>query len=63
MRCNCIKCHYNDDYYCCQPDYVSIDQYGECEQLFLKPEESVNIEDSDEDCAYGREENNLPKAL
>lgn len=44
MRCNCIKCHYNEDYYCRQPDYVSIDQNGECDQMFVDPDDAVSIE-------------------
>ena len=36
MRCRCDKCHYNEDGFCCQPSYVSIDENGECDQLFVK---------------------------
>ena len=36
MRCKCSKCHYNDDYYCRQPDYVSIDENGECDQMDIR---------------------------
>lgn len=35
MRCRNEKCHYNDDCYCLQPDYVSIDENGECDQMFI----------------------------
>lgn len=36
MRCDCIKCDYNEDYFCSQPDYVKIDENGECEQMFIR---------------------------
>jgi hypothetical protein len=36
MRCYCYRCDYNDEGYCSQPDYVTIDYKGECDQLYVK---------------------------
>lgn len=36
MRCRCYKCHYNNDGYCREPDYVSINERGECDRMFIK---------------------------
>lgn len=36
MRCSNIRCHYNDDGYCEQPDYATISQSGVCEQMWVK---------------------------
>lgn len=36
MRCAALKCHYNDDGYCRQPDYAYIDKNGVCEQMWVK---------------------------
>jgi hypothetical protein len=36
MRCSNIRCHYNDDGYCSQPDYATIGKDGMCEQMFIK---------------------------
>lgn len=36
MRCAMIRCHYNDDGYCSQPDYAYIDKKGVCEQMTVK---------------------------
>ena len=49
MRCNCIKCHYNDDYYCRQPDYVSIDENGECDQMYIPTVQSSNNNEEEAD--------------
>ena len=32
MRCAVLRCHYNDDGYCRQPDYITIDPSGNCTQ-------------------------------
>lgn len=36
MRCQVLRCHYNDDGYCRQPDYANIDKNGVCEQMDVK---------------------------
>jgi hypothetical protein len=36
MRCAVLRCHYNDDGYCRQPDYAYIDKNGVCEQMDVK---------------------------
>lgn len=36
MRCSNTRCHYNDDGYCGQPDYVIIGKDGTCEQMWVK---------------------------
>lgn len=36
MRCAMLRCHYNDDGYCRQPDYAYINKYGVCEQMAVK---------------------------
>ena len=36
MRCAMLRCHYNDDGYCRQPDYAYIDKNGVCEQMTVK---------------------------
>ena len=36
MRCAVLRCHYNDDGYCRQPDYAYIDKNGVCEQMEVK---------------------------
>ena len=35
MRCQVLRCHYNDDGYCRQPDYAYIDKNGRCEQMVV----------------------------
>ena len=35
MRCAVLRCHYNDDGYCRQPDYAYIDKNGVCEQMYI----------------------------
>lgn len=35
MRCAAVRCHYNDDGYCSQPDYAYIDKNGVCEQMYI----------------------------
>ena len=35
MRCAALRCHYNDDGYCRQPDYAYIDKNGICEQMYV----------------------------
>ena len=53
MRCKCIKCHYNEDYCCRQPDYVSIDEKGECDQMYIpatpQNTQTTQTEEEDED--------------
>lgn len=36
MRCAMLRCHYNDDGYCRQPDYACIDTNGVCKQMEIK---------------------------
>lgn len=36
MRCNCVRCDYNEDNYCKSPDYVGISEKGECTQMFIR---------------------------
>lgn len=37
MRCNYYQCELNDKCgYCLRPDYVSIDEKGECNQMLVK---------------------------
>lgn len=36
MRCNCVKCDYNEDNFCKSPDYVGIGEKGECTQMFIR---------------------------
>lgn len=36
MRCAMLRCNYNDDGYCRQPDYACIDKNGVCEQMVIK---------------------------
>ena len=36
MRCRYFCCELNEEGYCRQPDYVVIDEKGECEQLIEK---------------------------
>lgn len=45
MRCYVENCHYNEDNFCRQPDYVSIDRNGECSQMEMRP---VKVEKADE---------------
>lgn len=48
MRCRSTNCHYNDDGYCRQPDYVSINQNGECDQRYnLKTAHDILCEKMD----------------
>lgn len=35
MRCQSLRCHYNDCGYCRQPDYASIGEDGLCEQRYV----------------------------
>lgn len=35
MRCAVLRCHYNDDGYCRQPEYAYIDKNGVCEQMYV----------------------------
>lgn len=35
MRCRNERCRYNEDCCCSQPDYVCIDENGECEQMVV----------------------------
>ena len=35
MRCNCVKCDYNEGNFCKSPDYVGINEKGECTQMLL----------------------------
>ena len=56
MRCKCEKCHYNEDGYCREPDYVVVDNNGKCESLFIKqdPEnELVSVHSHDMKCSVG----------
>ena len=48
MRCNCIKCTYNEDCYCSQPDYVSIDENGECDQMYIPTTQPSENDKEDE---------------
>lgn len=48
MRCRNTKCIYNEDYYCRQPDYVSIDENGECDQMHI-PERTVPTDKDEEE--------------
>ena len=41
MRCDVRKCFYNDGGFCEDPDYVSIDKDGECEQIWVRPDEDT----------------------
>lgn len=36
MRCQVLRCHYNDDGHCRQPDYAYIDKNGMCEQMDVR---------------------------
>lgn len=36
MRCAALRCDYNSDGYCSQPDYATIDRSGACTQMCLK---------------------------
>lgn len=36
MRCRCYKCHYNDEGYRREPDYVDIDENGKRNSVFIK---------------------------
>lgn len=49
MRCRNTQCIYNEDYYCRQPDYVSIDENGECDQMHNKPPQSPGETFEEED--------------
>jgi hypothetical protein len=35
MRCNCVRCDYNEDNFCKSPDYVGINEKGECTQILI----------------------------
>ena len=37
MRCNCLKCGYNDEYYCGLPEgKVAIEEDGTCNNLWIR---------------------------
>ena len=49
MRCKCVKCCYNEDGCCRQPDYVCIDENGVCDQMYISvPAHSVIAEEADD---------------
>lgn len=35
MRCDCKKCISNEDGYCLDSSYVTIDENGECNQMVI----------------------------
>lgn len=35
MRCSCIKCLYNNEGYCEDSSYITIDEHGECENMLI----------------------------
>ena len=50
MRCNCLKCEYNEEYYCILPDgKVVIDENGVCDLLWVKGKAAEGGEQRDDD--------------